>query len=148
MLRGKFVLAACAIILVTGCGSERELKVGAPSAADVDCNGPGLVQARSFGGTVSLTARYASNAGAVATWQEQPRTPGPGHTVGSVWRDVDPATPVSVCVYDGTFPSSPGGPGPGVPKDSGTQRLILEVSNGQATLDLMGPIDKLSASGP
>lgn len=140
------------LLVVTGCGAGRSVgtlasdSAGAEDAA-AECAGPALTYAKGFGGTATVAASYASTASAVAAWQEQPRGASEGHVTRSQWRDVASSAAVTVCVLDGSFPAAPGVPG-GPDTATSYTRLVVEVSGGQVTPDLVGPQDKVPISGP
>jgi hypothetical protein len=136
-----------AIVLLVGCGQVDSDDRAAQTGADLDCQGPGLELATSFGGDVSLTASRPTDAGTVAEWQEHPRGNNQGYVTPSSFRKLDPAAPVTVCFFDGTFPSTPGRPeGP----DFGdvTRRAVIEVSAGVAIIDIMDSPDDIPAEVP
>lgn len=123
------ILALGALALVVASTSLAQLTDQA--RADATCRGI-LDRASEYGSSVELVRAQLSTAGAVARWQEERHAPDVSGIVSPL-RNRDPAEPVAICLFSGTFvtPHPPGLP------DHDLLRLLV-LADGSVVLDSAG----------
>lgn len=148
-LGSKAALVLAVGATITACGASHpaqqrdSLRPSAPggSSAAADCEGPGQSLAASLGRVDSIAIERGTTARGLVNWLS-----GRYGVTGTHYEQLSPASPVSVCIYDGDFtPQVPVPPGESPPSAA---RIVVVVENGNAQLVQSGSKSEVSTAAP